>query len=382
MSISCCFLGNCAFLLRSTIFMLIFLFNATLSMMNIRDYIYINKAKTSNKIRILEILGFEANTFISQTPENIKNINNEVAIDNEYEAVLGDKENDYLVDTLSPTSYEKNNIMQNTSTETFEPIKMTSKIKKIWTDIERRRQWVVPTVLIASTLILISSVTSIYINNRNESIEIDTLYVSLTLESNNLINELPEIINISTDNFYSKYDVSNASANLQNIESTLMEYERNLNNREGFSNDLELSNNLSNIFTLIDNLDDLIAYRILRSEILIYNDLLLINDDLDIDELSNQLSEISAKSKLNYENLPLIEEFENHYLLLEETLSSAEDLQGRLIAALRNNEIDLANSLILAINMNKDIETNNFDKSLMVFKDNKDSLYNNIYKLP
>jgi len=351
-------------------------------MMNIRDYIYINKAKTSNKIRILEILGFEANTFISQTPENIKNINNEVAIDNEYEAVLGDKENDYLVDTLSPTSYEKNNIMQNTSTETFEPIKMTSKIKKIWTDIERRRQWVVPTVLIASTLILISSVTSIYINNRNESIEIDTLYVSLTLESNNLINELPEIINISTDNFYSKYDVSNASANLLNIESTLMEYERNLNNREGFSNDLELSNNLSNIFTLIDNLDDLIAYRILRSEILIYNDLLLINDDLDIDELSNQLSEISAKSKLNYENLPLIEEFENHYLLLEETLSSAEDLQGRLIAALRNNEIDLANSLILAINMNKDIETNNFDKSLMVFKDNKDSLYNNIYKLP
>ena len=47
----------------------IFLFNANLSMMNIRDYIFINKVKTSNKIKILEILGFESDNFISQSPE-------------------------------------------------------------------------------------------------------------------------------------------------------------------------------------------------------------------------------------------------------------------------------------------------------------------------
>ena len=41
-------------------------------MMNIRDYIFINKAKTSNKIKILEILGFETDSYISQSPETIK----------------------------------------------------------------------------------------------------------------------------------------------------------------------------------------------------------------------------------------------------------------------------------------------------------------------
>jgi len=351
-------------------------------MMNIRDYIFINKAKTSNKIRILEILGFESNTFITQTPETIKNISTEKIIENDHELIVDEEESDILISPLIERHYEENKIIKTTSTETFEPIRMTTKIKKIWTDIESRRQWVVPSLMIASTLFLIFIASTIYINNRNESLEVDTLYQSLTSESNNLINELPEIINISTDNFYSKYDVSNASANLQNIESTLMEYERNLGQREGFSNDLELNNNLANIFILIDNLDDLITYRILRSEILIYNDVLTINNDLDIDELSNQLSEISAKSKLNYENLPLIVEFENHYLLLEETLKSAEDLHGRLIAALRNNELELGKSLILAITMNKDIESKNFDKSLNVFKENKNILYNNIIKLP
>ena len=362
--------------------MLIFLFNATLSMMNIRDYIFINKAKNVNKIKILEILGFESNTFISQSPENIKKITESINDENEFDLVL-DKKITGNFDYSSINNIEKKtNIIDNAVTEAFEPINITSKIKKIWTDIERRRQWVVPTLLIITTLILIITASSIFINNRNAAKEINILYESLTLESNKLINELPEIISISTDIFYSKYDVSNASANLQIIESTIMEYDRNLINREGFSNNSELTNNLSNIFLLIDELDDLISYRIIRSEILIYNDLLVINDNLDIDQLSNELSEISAKSNRNYDILPMIDEFNKHYLLLEETLKSAEDLHGRLIAALRNNEFELGNSLILAIKMNKDIETSNFENSLVKFKDNKSNLYNNIYKLP
>jgi len=362
--------------------MLIFLFNATLSMMNIRDYIFINKAKNVNKIKILEILGFESNTFISQSPENIKKITESINDGDEFDLVL-DKKITSNFDYSSINNIDnKTNTIDNAVTEIFEPIDITSKIKKIWTDIERRRQWVVPSLLIITTLILIGTATSIFFNNRNAAKEVDILYESLTFESNKLINELPEIISISTDIFYSKYDVSNASANLQIIESTIMEYDRNLINREGFSNNSELSNNLSNIFLLIDELDDLISYRIIRSEILIYNDLLIINDNLDIDQLSNELSEISAKSNRNYDILPMIDEFNKHYLLLEETLKSAEDLHGRLIAALRNNEFELGNSLILAIKMNKDIETSNFENSLVKFKDNKSNLYNNIYKLP
>tara|TARA_B100001250_G_scaffold6213_1_gene5230 strand:- start:5543 stop:6592 length:1050 start_codon:yes stop_codon:yes gene_type:complete len=349
--------------------------------MNIRDFIFINKAKNVNKIRILDILGFESNTFISQTPETIKTfVDEETTEIDETTEYIQDKAD--LKQDTSNNIFDKSNLLENASTETFQPIKVTSKIKKIWTDIETRRTWVVPSVLIFSTLILITSVTTIFISSRNSSREVEILYKTLTIDSNNLINELPNIINISTDNFYSKYDVSNSSANLQIIESTIMEYDRNLSNREGFTNNDELSLNLNNIFILIDDLDDLISYRILRSEILIYNDTLIINDKLDIDALSNQLSEISAKSKRNYENLPKIYEFENHYLLLEETLISAEDLHGRLIAALRNNEYELANSLIVAININKEIETSSFDRSLLDFKVNKTNVYNDIKKLP
>ena len=88
-------------------------------------------------------------------------------------------------------------------------------------------------------------------------------------------------------------------------------------------------------------MDNVISYRILSSEILIYNDLLDNLDEFDIDILSSRLSEISAISKLNYDNLPEVKEFEKHIKLLDESLKSAEDLHGRLIAALRNNETEV-----------------------------------------
>ena len=131
-----------------------------------------------------------------------------------------------------------------------------------------------------------------------------------------------------------------------------------------------------------NDLDKLISYRILLSEILIYGDLLIITDELDIDILSNQLSEISATSKLNYEKLPEISEFTSHTLLVGETLKSAEDLHGRLIASLRNNETDVSNALLIAINMNKEIEQNSFNDALEIFKINKTNLYNSLATLP
>jgi len=98
--------------------------------------------------------------------------------------------------------------------------------------------------------------------------------------------------------------------------------------------------------------------------------------------LSNELSEISATSKLNFEKLPSIDEFTNHTLLLKETLNSAEDLHGRLIASLRNNEIDVAKALIIAINMNKQIELDSFNEGLNLFKQNKSILYRSLQSLP
>ena len=43
-------------------------------MMNIRDFIFINKAKSPNKIRILDILGFDTNADLTHSPEIVKDI--------------------------------------------------------------------------------------------------------------------------------------------------------------------------------------------------------------------------------------------------------------------------------------------------------------------
>ena len=352
-------------------------------MMNIRDFIFINKAKSPNKIRILDILGFDTNTDITHSPEILKEINdNLITADIESEEIIIEQQSNTKFYPLLEKDLETESLIEQAPTNTFEPINITSKIKRIWTDIESRRQWVVPAVLITVTIFLIVSATGIFVNNRNRQNEIINLYETLTKESNELINTLPEIITISTDIFYSKYDVSNASANLQLIESTIMEYERNLPNRDDLENINNLDNNLNNVFTLVNDLDKLISYRILLSEILIYEDLLDISDDLDIDLLSNQLSEISATSKLNFEKLPDITEFNSHTLLMEETLKSAEDLHGRLIAALRNNETDVSNALLIAINMNKEIEQNSFNDGLETFRINKTNLYNSLETLP
>ena len=203
--------------------------------MNIRDYLFIRKAKSSNKIKILDVLGFEADTTIIQTPDIIKEMDN-LRITNEFELVDEEIESVQIGQELVTT---KENIFDtreieesNPDTQTFIPLNITSQIKKIWTDLERRRQWVVPAVLISVTIFLIVSSTGIFISNRNKQNEIINLYETLTKETNELIQTLPEIIDISTDNFYSKYDVSNSSANLQLIESTVMEYQRNLPNRD------------------------------------------------------------------------------------------------------------------------------------------------------
>ena len=44
--------------------------------MNIRDFIFINKAKSTDRIKILEMLGFEAETVITQNTETISDLEN------------------------------------------------------------------------------------------------------------------------------------------------------------------------------------------------------------------------------------------------------------------------------------------------------------------
>ena len=100
-------------------------------MMNIRDYIFINKAKTVNKIRILDILGFDTNSNITHSPEIIKEIKeNIVTKEIENEEILEKEEANTNFYSNIKNIYDEENIIEDTSTSTFDPIKITSQIKK------------------------------------------------------------------------------------------------------------------------------------------------------------------------------------------------------------------------------------------------------------
>ena len=63
---------------------------------------------------------------------------------------------------------------------------------------------------------------------------------------------------------------------------------------------------------MVNELDLVITYRILISEVLVYGNLPVEEDEVNIDDLTIELSGIVAQSKVNFSNLPEIDEFINH----------------------------------------------------------------------
>jgi len=354
--------------------------------MNIRDYLFIKKAKTSNKIKILDVLGFETDTTIIQTPDIIKEMDNlqaSSAIEDINEENVSERFSQQLTYeiTNNVTDEKIEEFKPEANTEIFTPLKVTSQIKKIWTDIEKRRQWLSPLIFVIATFFIISFVTVFFINNRNASIQNENITINVTKDANSFIDQIPDLIIIATDPFYSRYDISNASANLQKIESSLIEYESYLSGRdiEG-TNEIEIS--LNSLYQVIQNLDLLFTYRIMHSDILIYEDTLTINQSIDVDDLTSVLSQIGAKSTLNAESLPEIDELNEHKKILESALITAQELHGRLVASLRNNEISVAETLISAIKLNKETETVFFNNSLLRLRSNYLEIVENVGKLP
>jgi len=355
-------------------------------MMNIRDYFSINKTKITNKIKILDLLGFEPDIQIDTSQYQGDILDETISTKQQtFEELISSTE-DLIVEIKKPSidSYlgnaESNNL--ETTTDTFNPLKITEQIQRVWSDIESRRQWVLPTFIGISTVLVIFITVNSYFDYRNTQTEIIEDAIIVTSNSNELIDLLPTLIEISTNTFYSKYDVSNASANLQQIESSLIEYRANLESRNDISNKETVLNNLNNVFLLVNELDLVITYRILISEVLVYGELPVDEDQINIDELTIELSGIIAQSKVNFSNLPEIEQFNNHKNLVEVALVTAEDLHGRYLAALRNNEFSVAKSIVSAINLNKSTEIKAFENSLEEFNTKSLNSYNNFEDLP
>jgi len=355
-------------------------------MMNDRLNLFKNKT-TSNKIKILELLGFESDITLDQSY-----IKSENQISNEEEVAKQTFEDLLKITSEIPISkpkpsmeelFSKNtNIVDSTPTDTFNPLNITQQIQKVWSDLESRRKWVLPALIIIATVLSVSAVTTSFLNYRNQQTEIIEQAVDLTNNSNEFINLIPTLVEISTNTFYSKYDVSNASANLQQVESSIIEYNNNFLARDDIENKELVQNNINQILLLINELDLVLSYRILISEILIYTELPVTEEAVNIEQLTTELSSIIATSKVNFGNLPDIPEFSNHKNLVQTAITTAEDLHGRYLAALRNNEYDVANSIATAIFLNKDTEVAAFEKSLEDFKEKSLLNYEKIDKLP
>ena len=355
-------------------------------MMNIRDYFSRNKTKTVNKIKILELLGFEPDIEINTLQFEISDIKETINSDQQtFEELISITE-DIYVEVKKPSIVSYLDTSETSSieapTDTFNPSKITEQIQRVWSDLETRRKWVLPSFIGISTLFVIFVSINTYLNYKNAQTEIIEDAIVVTSNSNELIDMLPTLIEISTNTFYSKYDVSNASANLQQIESSLIEYRTNLESRNDIDNKENVLNNLNNVFLLVNELDLVITYRILISEVLIYEDLPVEENQINIDELTIELSGIIAQSKVNFSNLPVIDEFNNHKNLVEIALVTAEDLHGRYLAALRNSEFEVAKSIVSAINLNKSTEIKAFENSLEEFNNKSLNTYNNFEDLP
>ncbi len=355
-------------------------------MMNIRDYFSRNKTKTANKIKILELLGFEPDIEINSLQFEISDNKETISSEQQtFEELISITE-DIYVEVKKPSIVSYLDTGETSSmeapTDTFNPSKITEQIQRVWSDLETRRKWVLPTFIGISTLFVIFLSINTYLNYRNAQTEIIEDAIVVTSNSNELIDMLPTLIEISTNTFYSKYDVSNASANLQQIESSLIEYRTNLESRNDIDNKENVLNNLNNVFLLVNELDLVITYRILISEVLIYEVLPVEENQINIDQLTIELSGIIAQSKVNFSNLPEIDEFNNHKNLVEIALVTAEDLHGRYLAALRNSEFEVAKSIVSAINLNKSTEIKAFENSLEEFNNKSLNTYNNFEDLP
>ena len=380
-------LGNFANSLRIFIFILKLFCSGTLSMMNIRDFFLINKTKKTNKIKILDLIGFESDTIIessSFTEDNKKEI--EALNESTFETLLNNTEELKIeqssIETYISDNTEKTKISELTPTDTFNPLNITEQIQKVWSDIESRRKWVLPTFIAISLIFVITIAINTYLNYQSDQEAVVEEAVIVTNNSNELIELLPELIEISTNTFYSKYDVSNASANLQQIESSLIQYRNNLINRNDIEDVNSIDDNLSNIFTLVNELDLVLSYRILISEVLVYSDLPTDENNVDIEVITNDLSNIIAQSKVNISNLPEINEFSKHKALVNDAVDTAENLHGRYLGALRNNEYGVAQSIAQAILLNKETEIQLFESALITFKDKSNSNYKNFKNLP
>ena len=169
-------------------------------MMNIRDYFLINKTKNPNKIKILDLLGFEADIAINTSEYQIENIEESDNLEQQsFDELISNTEEiistpvQSTIETYLDSDQNTNDHSLATSTDTFNPMKITSQIQKVWSDLESRRKWVFPTFIGVVLVVVISISISSFLNYRNVQTEIAEDAIVVTSNSNELIDLRPTL---------------------------------------------------------------------------------------------------------------------------------------------------------------------------------------------
>ena len=364
-------------------------------MNNRLDSLFKKMAYKNKSSYVLELFGFD----VVETMETKENIINESIKQSIYETekitVPNIEEDENTIDTnpINAPLQSSNTFITEYKTEEitddFKPTNITQQFKSIWINLEQRRKWVYPAIFILFTMLLSFYVINSYISTQNKSNLATQEFIILSDSLNELYFTLDDIITISTDSFFSKYDISNASADLQVVEAKLIAYTniyRTINydfdNISNYSDILELKQNLDNHLLLIKQLDLLISYRILNTEILTYPDLPEKADAGTINILTVELSTISANSISSFNQLPFIPLFADHNEKMNQSIQIANDLHGQYLASLRNKENETAKSLILSIVLNKEFITQSYENTLSQFRNDITDLYNSLIPFP
>ena len=123
-------------------------------MMNIID-IFNKRKKTNNKIKLLDLLGFE--TDITIETSTYQQQESEITFEEEvtFETLV-----DIEVPQVEQQRFETTNDdflfsdkLDTTPTDTFNPLNITQQIQKVWSDLETRRKWFIPTLMAAIFMI-------------------------------------------------------------------------------------------------------------------------------------------------------------------------------------------------------------------------------------
>ena len=91
---------------------------------------------------------------------------------------------------------------------------------------------------------------------------------------------------------------------------------------------------------------------------------------------------VSVQKRPKDAQKPFPGEFEKHKALVNDAVTTAENLHGRYLGALRNNEYEVAQSISQAILLNKETESRAFENALLEFKEKSLVNYANFNNLP